>query len=571
MTDFELQSLGFERSQVSAWASRDSRHRNWPVVYTISNEDSIYIGETTNVEMRLAQHLASQNKKLLTRVNVIVDDSFNKSACLDLESHLIKYFHADEKYTVINGNAGLTDADYFNRDNYRKQFDEIFQELLRLGYLTRSIPELVNTDFFKYSPFKSLNVEQAIVVSEILDRLLGRNDLECTVIQGDPGTGKTIVAVYLMKLLKDIGRLEPSEVQEVDSPFADFFGQKYQAIASAMTIGLVIPQKSLRQTLKRVFARTPGLSAEMVLDPFEVGAGATVFDLLIVDEAHRLQQRANQPAALRNVKLREINEALFGADDITKTQLDWIRARSKFQILLLDKDQKVKPADLPERIVSSLIAEAESEGRLLKLVSQMRVTGGEDYIAYVGQVLSNGYTGTPKTFGSYDLRFFDSFGEMQDEVLQRDSEVGLARVVAGYAWRWVSKPSIGEPFDFILDNRKLVWNRRDTDWINSPTSSQEVGSIHTIQGYDLNYAGVIIGPDIGYDPVARKLVFNRDHYFDVKGKENNKVLGITYSDEDMLGFVSNIYRVLLTRGIRGTYIYVVDPHLRKYLRGYFVA
>jgi len=112
---------------------------------------------------------------------------------------------------------------------------------------------------------------------------------------------------------------------------------------------------------------------------------------------------------------------------------------------------------------------------------------------------------------------------------------------------------------------KLFWNRTATDWINSDTSPEEVGSIHTVQGYDLNYAGVIIGPDLGYDPRRGKMVFHRENYFDKKGKENNPRLGITYSDEDLLDYVVNIYRVLMTRGIRGTYLHVCDKKLRDHL------
>jgi DUF2075 family protein len=92
-----------------------------------------------------------------------------------------------------------------------------------------------------------------------------------------------------------------------------------------------------------------------------------------------------------------------------------------------------------------------------------------------------------------------------------------------------------------------------------------VGSIHTIQGYDLNYAGVVIGNDIGFDPASSRIVFRRDNYFDSKGTLNNLVQGIVYSDDDILQYIVNIYRVLLTRGIKGTYIYVHDPELRKIL------
>ena len=111
----------------------------------------------------------------------------------------------------------------------------------------------------------------------------------------------------------------------------------------------------------------------------------------------------------------------------------------------------------------------------------------------------------------------------------------------------------------------MRWNTTTTDWINSPKSVDEVGSIHTVQGYDLNYVGVIIGNDLRYDPAASKLLFDRTNYHDKKGRENNPKLGIKYSDEDLLEYVKNIYSVLLTRGILGTYILVQDKALHRYL------
>ena len=105
--------------------------------------------------------------------------------------------------------------------------------------------------------------------------------------------------------------------------------------------------------------------------------------------------------------------------------------------------------------------------------------------------------------------------------------------------------------------------------MSSPGSLEQVGSIHTIQGYDLNYAGVVIGRDLRYDRASGRVVFDRQNYFDPRGTTNNKLLGITYSDEDVLRFVRNIYAVLLTRGMRGTYVYVCDEALRERLRGFF--
>ena len=153
---------------------------------------------------------------------------------------------------------------------------------------------------------------------------------------------------------------------------------------------------------------------------------------------------------------------------------------------------------------------------------------------------------------------------MRTAILAREAETGLARLIAGFAWKWISKND-KSLFDIEIDGQEIQWNNTDTDWINSPTSINEVGSIHTTQGYDLNYAGVIIGRDLRYDPVACKLFIDRNSYFDTKGKSNNKMLGFDYTHEDRLTYIANIYAVLLTRGIRGTYVYACDPDLRKYL------
>lgn len=567
MTSSEIQPFAFEKDSVSMWASSNPKANNWPVVYTINNASEIYVGESTNAEIRMRQHLGSAAKSALTHVNVIIDDSFNKSVCLDLESHLIRYFHADDKYIVLNGNGGITDADYFDRDKYRKVFDAIFDELLASGQLTRSVPELVNSDFFKYSPFKALTSDQAAAVEEILEVLLSAQRTDEIVIQGDPGTGKTIVAVYLMKLLRDIARSSQEDSLEADSMFSDFFQQGFREIAATMKIGLVVPQISLRETLRRVFKKTPGLDEQMVLEPFEVGKSDSHYDLLIVDEAHRLQQRANQPAAERNILYKDINRKLFGLDDPKFTQLDWIRAKSDSRILFLDKAQSVKPADLPAEIVDHLVSTARDNSSYFALSSQMRVAGGADYIDYISQILNGNYKGTKKTFGNYDVKIFKDFKLLHNEIQAKNNSTGLARIVSGFAWPWISRK--GALFDFELDGVKLTWNRRAYDWINSKTSIVEVGSIHTIQGYDLNYAGVIIGNDISYDPTSKKLIFNRENYHDKKGKENNRVLGKTYTDEDLLSFVKNIYRVLMTRGVNGTYVYAVDKNLRDYLANYF--
>lgn len=571
MTGFRIEKIPFDREIIGLWASEQNKHSNWPVVYTLNGSNEIYVGETSNAAMRFSNHLNSESKNHLSDARVIFRDDFNKSACLDLESHLIKLFAADEKYKVLNGNAGITDSDYFQREKYRETFSEIFNALVNDGLLTRTVPDIVNSDLFKYSPFKALNTDQAIAIEGILEVLA--NQVEAgvsskTVVEGEPGTGKTIVAIYLMKLIRDIALFDENDAFDSDNLFSDFFQPGFKEIFANLKIGLVIPQISLRKTVSKVFSRTPGLDPNMVLDPFEVGESEVIFDLLIVDESHRLQQRANQPAAERNIKYATINQKLFGSDDKSKTQLDWITNRSRHQIFLLDSAQSVKPADIQAKHISPLLEESRKNRTHFKLSSQMRVSGGSDYIEFIGQVLNGKHHGAPKNFGDYDLRFFDSFADMKKAIELQDREFGLSRLLAGFAWPWRSKGGKAD-FDIEIEGIRLPWNRRNYDWVSSPTSIEEIGSIHTIQGYDLNFAGVIVGRDLYFDKTHQKIRFSRENYFDKKGKENNPTLGIRYSDEDLLQYVLSIYRVLLTRGIKGTYLYICDDALRHHLRKHF--
>jgi len=567
MTNFKIEKLPFDKAAVAAWQQADQDHVNWPVVYTISDAEEIYVGETVNAASRLQQHLATLGRSHLERVQIILNKTFNKSVCLDLESQLIRYFAADEKFKVLNLNTGISDANYFDREKYRQDFDELFNKLYEDGYLTKPVPEIVNSNLFKYSPFKSLNTDQAVALTGIMERFFsiasGLRDDEI-VVRGDPGTGKTIIAIYLIKLIKDIAHHLPDDSADNDSIFNEYFAPEYKVLVENIRVGLVIPQQSLRKTVQIVFDQTPGLEKGMILSPFDVGNATEKFDLLVVDEAHRLGQRANQSSASQNTAFSEINLRLFGDDEKSRTQLDWIRKQSKARILLVDAAQSIKPADLPLPVISKLISAADSRDALFHLSSQMRVQGGSDYIEFAQALLSQKPINA-SNFGAYDLRFFDNFASMRDEIESRNTEHELARLVAGFAWPWSSKKDKTQ-FDIEIEGTTLFWNRTATDWINSKTSIDEVGSIHTIQGYDLNYAGVIIGPDIKWDSTNQQIVFDRKSYFDVKGKENNPTLGITYSDEDILQYILNIYRVLLTRGVKGTYVYVSDEGLRAHLK-----
>ena len=583
---FGIAALNFSKDAVSAWRLHDEKHGNWPVVYILDDDrDSghggphsfrdIYVGESLNAAGRLRQHLETPAKQHLRKIRVIFDDKFNKSVCLDLESYLIKMMAGDGHNWVLNRNNGITEANYYQRETYREDFRRIFDRLRGDGIFTRSIPEIENSDLFKLSPFKALTEDQAASVEEIVTKLLidlraGVESL--AVIQGDPGTGKTVVAIYLIKLLVDIQALTSLEDLDNSLRFSKFFTEANRTLLQHLKIGMVVPQQSLRESIRKVFRKTPGLSPSMVMTPFDVGEADRNFDLLLIDETHRLNQRANQPSARLNTKFANINRNLFGGDDTSKTQLDWMQAKSRHRIFLLDAAQSVRPADLPPNLLSDLVADARASSRHFLLRSQMRVRVGADFVSYIRWILDPHPLSLPRArydFGEYEFRAFDSVARMRDEIIRRDAEAGLARLVAGYAWEWKTKKD-KTAFDIEIGDVRLRWNSTQTDWIASSNALEEVGSIHTVQGYDLNYVGVIIGLDLRFDLERGRLFIDRASYFDKKGKENNPALGKVYSDEDLLRFITQIYAVLLTRGIRGTFVYACDPGLRQYL-GKFIC
>lgn len=235
MTSFQIERGPFAAAQVEAWARLEPKFRNWPVVYALDGDDRIYVGESISLVNRLRQHLASEEKQKLAGARVVLDPTFNKSVCLDLESFLIQHLSGDGVYQVMNKNVGISNADYYSREDYRKVFTEIFEELKNDGLFSQSLPQIENSDLFKLSPFKALTSDQEIVVLDILEGLF--EDLAADVasqitIQGEPGTGKTVVATYLMKLLADIKSWSPNEQLEVDSALTEFFVQGYPELLS---------------------------------------------------------------------------------------------------------------------------------------------------------------------------------------------------------------------------------------------------------------------------------------------------------------------------------------------------
>ena len=575
MTSYEIKRTKFEPNSVSTLVKTDTRLKNWPVVYILTSSKEVYVGETLDYNKRMSQHLKTVEKNKLDVTHVVIHEKFNKSVCLELESILINLFTGDGKKTVLNANHGIVDADYYQRDSYREIFNEIFESLRSsYGLFSQSKPDIENSDLYKYSPFKQLNEEQENVVTSLSERIISslsdkKSPLQEFIIQGGAGTGKTILAVYLIKLIADYSSERPITTEEDALPLTQ------AATKKPLRIGIVIPQSSLRQTIKRVFKSVDGLSNKMVLSPFDVPKIVlnenAKYDLLIVDEAHRLNRFSTQANGSVFKMYRDNNRALYGESDKEgdqHNQLDWMRTCSKNLVLLLDPTQAVRPADMSSKVWESVIAESITNKLYFQLHSQMRMKLSEidKYKALIDTLFGDRpiEESDVPDFSGYDFRIFTNFKEMHEALTRREEEYGLSRMVAGYAWPWISKgdKSDSAPYDFELDGVSMRWNRTVESWVHSPTAFQEVGSIHTIQGYDLNYAGVIIGADVELDESGKYRV-NKNNYHDKRGKANNRVANEETTPERLRRYVANIYKVLLTRGIRGTYIYAEPSGLAE--------
>lgn len=532
---------------------------NWPVVYILNNKTEIYIGETTSVRTRLKQHLDDEKKSNLREVSVITNDTFNKSAALDIESKLIEYMSADQKYQIMNGNSGMRDHNFYDKPLYEAHFKTIWKKLKALDYVKHDLSVLLNSDLFKYTPYKKLTEDQYEVVYNIaLDLLISiqTGSTTTTVVNGEAGTGKTVLAMYLLKLFVDNEVL--NLVAEEDESLYEKFKEAEIAIEN-FEVAIVVPMTALRETLKQVVRKVKGLRSDMIIGPNDVIKKK--YDLLIVDESHRLYRRKSMTGYGSYDK---VNLAL--GFDREATQLDWLLKSSKHLILFYDSGQTVRPSDIRPEDFRDLI----KEGNLgtYNLRSQLRVQGGNDYLHYIKSLIYSNPPAEKIVFENYDLRLFDSVTDMKNEIIKRNDEVGLSRLVAGYAWEWKTKNNKLQEikdkglYDIEIGNERLVWNTSKNGWVISDNAINEVGSIHTVQGYDLNYAGVILGEDIKYDPIQQKVIIDKKSYFDSKGKQG------VLTDSELQEYILNIYSVLLTRGIRGTYIYICDSQLFDYFKKY---
>ncbi|WP_232018713.1 DUF2075 domain-containing protein [Bordetella bronchiseptica] len=528
---------------------------NWPLVYILSDGRTrcAYVGETTNTLARLGTHLKHPQKQSLTTAHLVSSKCFNKSATLDIESSLIKYMSADGRFSMLNGNLGLSDHNYYQRDElYSKIFRETWNRLLHHGIAQKSLEAIDNSDVFKYSPYKSLSVDQQQGLIEIM-RSLADPRLKHIVVQGGAGTGKSVLAIFLFKLVhSDLEELNLREFSEEEKEVRELLRQIKQSLPCPR-MALVVPMSSFRSTLKKAFRNVAGLHPDMVISPSELTKQR--YDIVLADESHRLRKRVNLGAYFGGF---DTACAALGLDKNTCSEVDWVTRQSDKAVFFYDPDQSIKPSDADASDFEDIKSSPNST--VITLASQFRVRAGRHYVRFVDDLLHMRLSADEKFCSSkYEFLIFDELSDMVKEIQHRNSSYGLARLVAGYSWPWISKKS-PQLHDIEIGDVRLRWNSTTVDWINAKGAVGEVGCIHTTQGYDLNYTGVIFGHEIRYEEELDRIVIDRNNYHDRNGKQAIE------DPNELKQYILNIYRTIMLRGIRGTYLYACDDSLRRYLK-----
>ena len=544
---------------------------DWPVVYLLTGSSEIYIGETSNARARMEQHLANPERDKLKEIHILFDDEFNKSAILDIEQSLIQLVSADNKYKLQNKNGGQSQKhNYYQREKYQAKIETIWRELQNMRIASKKYEDILNSDLFKFSPYNSLTEEQSVACYTALDDAidkLSEGIKSSFVLHGAAGTGKSVVLVNIINRLVNATSISMDETDEEEalSPYLRLRRKIADYVEShgPLKVALVMPMASIRKTLKMVFSKTGNrLKGSMVIGPADVAEEE--YDILLVDEAHRLPQ-------YKNISwmgaYNKVTKSIFGDDAKPEdyTSLDWILKRSKYTILVYDGAQTVKGSDIT---FDQYMAAFTRENVAVKnhwLISQMRCKGGQEYIDYLSDIFKCKEGLSRKEIVNYDLRLFDHIDDMVQAIKEHDKVLGLCRTVAGYSWEWISKgcKSIDEVRrkhleDITIEGHKYIWNMSNVEWILRPSAIDEIGCIHTTQGYDLNYVGVIFGEEIDYDEISNQITINPAKHFD-----SNVQRGA--SPEELKTYLINSYKVMMSRGIKGCYVYACNSSLRDYL------
>ena len=351
------------------------------------------------------------------------------------------------------------------------------------------------------------------------------------IVKGGPGTGKSVLAINLLVRLTN-----------------------ENMVCSYVTKNAA-PRNVYATKLSRDFKKTR-------INNLFKGSGSFVesaeneFDVLIVDEAHRLNAKSGMFQNLGENQIKEIIHA------------------SKFSIFFIDESQKVTLKDIGSiEEIQKYIGQEDAESEIMELESQFRCNGSDGYIAWLDDVLEIRETANRDGFDlDYDIKICDTPNEVKDIIFEKNKINNKARLLAGYCWEWIKDgKNKSDVFDITIPEYDFAmsWNLgNSTTWAIDTESVNEIGCIHTAQGLEFDYVGVIIGKDLRYE--NDKIITDVTE----RAKTDQSIKGIykmfqqDFQKAEKLAdeIIKNTYRTLLTRGQKGCYIYCEDKLLSEYLK-----
>lgn len=429
----------------------------------------------------------------------------------------------DDAPVFLQKDGGLLQdfvASYVNKPSDKKLF-----EIIENGKLkpSKALQDVVGRILNNHKEFEMVD-EQQVAYAKILklvQNTINDNSKHVIIVQGGPGTGKSVIAINLLAKINNSG------------------------FSCAYITKTIAPRETFKKHLIR---------GEHTLDYLRglfLGASTAYrikqeFACLLVDEAHRLCKHSGREPGGEN-------------------QIKEIIAASKISVFFIDEDQIVTTKDIGTiDTIKELANEAGAEvhcSKNLVLTSQFRCNGSDGYIAFLNDLLQIRKTPNGAYFDlDYDIRVFDDPSAMREE-LRRYNTNNKARMIAGYCYPWNSKNDKSQ-IDIVLPNGfEAQWNFSTEKFATDKNSFEQIGCIHSTQGLEFDYVGIIIGNDLIYR--KKKVLTNRDAISD---DDNSSGIKRCRDEAKADRLIRNTYKVLLSRGQKGCFIYCEDEKLRQYIK-----
>ncbi|EIT86094.1 hypothetical protein A374_07231 [Fictibacillus macauensis ZFHKF-1] len=514
---------------------------NYPIVYILYNDKkkpSVYIGQTVHASRRLKNHMENDKRKNLNHSILIGHEKFNQSATYNIESNLINYFIADNHYQLQNVSQTKSRVmhNYYQKSFYNEEiFHLIWEELRKEQIVTDTIENLRNKDIYKLSPYKELSTQQLDIKNEILNfckEYVHKEGNHVITIEGDAGTGKSVLLSSLFNTIQDLAKDASSFLYGTDNY-------------------LLVNHTEMLKTYKSIANSLPNLKKKNLLKPTPFintkNKSNETVDIVLIDEAHLLLTKEDPYNNFRS-----------------HNQLDEIIKRSKISIVIFDPKQVLKIKSYwNDRLLEEITHQYNV--KTVKLTDQMRMHANLETIKWIDHFVAKKILTMPsKEDSSFELEFFEDADTFKKAIERKNNEIGLSRIVSTFDY--IHKKD-GKTYFVDEEGINMPWNSTQDSitWAEGPSSIKEVGSIYTVQGFDLNYVGVVLGPSVSYDRKTDELVIDSSKYKDIGAFTSRTDLSPEKNQEIKEEIILNSINVLMKRGIHGLYIYATDSKLRERL------